>query len=70
MSNRPDPLSAGEQADIGRVALALRAAGVPWKTVEDELGLCERHLRRCIALAGDDAGAMSEISGRMSDLAA
>ena len=58
MANRPEPLTAAEQADVGRVTRALRGAGVRWKTIERELGLCERHLRRCIGMS-DFCGGMS-----------
>lgn len=60
MSNRPEPLTAAQQADLGRVVRVARANGVPWKCLEREFGRCERQLRR-YAL-------MSELSERMSDL--
>lgn len=64
MSNRPEPLTAAEQRDLGRVVIAMRDNGVCWKQVERELGLCERQLRRYAGLA-----LMSDNFPPMSDLA-
>lgn len=54
MSNRPEPLSAAEQADIGRVALAMREARVCWKRIEDELGMSRVQLWRCLSLVANE----------------
>jgi hypothetical protein len=44
-------MSAAQQADVGKVAAAMRENGVCWKRIEDLLGLCARHLRRCMVRA-------------------
>lgn len=56
VSNRRDPLSLQQQADIGRLTRAMRAAGMLWKEIAGELGLCERHLRRCAGMSANNAG--------------
>lgn len=56
MSKRPEPLTAREQADLGRVVLALRDNGVCWKAIEDEFGLTRRHLWRCALMSQNTPG--------------
>lgn len=56
MSARPEPLNPAEQADLGRVAGTMRAAGMLWKEIAADLGLCERQLRRCIRMSENSSG--------------
>lgn len=48
MSNRPAPLSADEQADIGAVIGGLRGAGWGWKQLEEFFGMHRVQLWRCL----------------------
>lgn len=67
MSNRPQPLSAEEQNDIGRTVLGARQLGVCWKHLERELGMSRRQLWRCVQRhVRQLAAGMSQESGRMS----
>lgn len=61
MSKRPHPLTASQQIELGGVVSAMRACELPWKVIEAELGMNERHLRRCVSLA-----LMSDLRGGMS----
>lgn len=72
MTGRPAPLCRAQQVELGRVVLALRRAGVPWKAIEDQLGMQRRQLWRCAGLACQMAGpaAMSQHQPLMSHHAA
>lgn len=48
MTNRPDPMTAEQQAMLGRLVAAERLAGRPWKLIERELGMSRRQLWRCV----------------------
>lgn len=60
MSNRPEPMSAAEQAAIGKVVAAMRDSGVLWKEIVHELGMSRMHLSRCLRRAR-----MVQKTGRM-----
>lgn len=47
MSNRPGPLTAAQQLDVGAQVIALRADGWCWKRLEDWFRMSRSQLWRC-----------------------
>jgi hypothetical protein len=69
MRSASNRLTPAQQSDLGRIVREMRAAGMRWKQIERELGLCERHLRRIAAMSDFSVG-MSGISDRIISRAA
>lgn len=58
MSNRPAPLAAERQIEMGAQVGRLRAAGLSWKTIEKATGMERTQLWRCVRRMQQKTGRM------------